>query len=518
MWRMKVLLIAMVLGSVWRFTAQLHASVKQDSLSRLSYAIDTVYGMERSYIRQYPIWTADWKNNFNRLEAGAAVEKGEWIRAQGSTKTQTYRLDTEGKTTWKGVHLYGRFSYMHAFEDSTRLRHQTRINESAPVYFGSLRYNRYERSVYQLKAVLQKDLKKNNLPLTLGIDYRVGEHFSNNDPRGAINDFQLNLLAGLGFRRGAWEYHIDSKYGYGRERVQVSYKNEKYTENTADSLYVNWLMNGYGNAYEKLSEIHYNDDMRRFGAGFHLRYQPTPGSTWKADLEWLREQQDFKQYTQSSNLFNLLNTYLKDQWRASLFWHRQWASNRHFIWLFAADAVEGWDEHPEFAVNNYVYRRTVYATELNMRYEQWLYSAGVKHVHTERHDGNTGVGNQFAQIDAQLGFGRSLYGIGKGQLQLLGSLDYRLPLDASLQFNALNETVFTRHILYYDYYYSQVASWKVGLNATYFFTTENGQFTWSVGLSADYAQRRAFEEDTGHPFMLPGKDRWSSMLQIRLFF
>lgn len=493
-----------------------------DSVSktdRVSYALDSVYGLQRDYIRRNPVWIADWQNNFNQLSLGTSYKKGNFISAQGSTQTRTYGFDTEGKTTWNKVHLYGRFSYSKAYEDSTRLRHQTRTNESAPVYFGSVRYNHYERSVYQIQTALQKDLMPENLPLTLGLNYRVGEHFSNNDPRASINDFQLNLLAALGYRADKWQYHAQIKYGYGRERVQVAYKNETYTENVEDTLYVNWYNNGYGNAIQKTKKINYNDDMKRFGAGVHLSYRPTRMNAWQADVDWLRERQQFKQYDDSPQIYFLFNTYQEDRLNGSLYWHHQSAENAHFIWGIAFEMVDGQDDHPTLGTNNYLYRKESYTSNFRLTKSQWQYHIQVGYHYLLQQDGNTSAMSEVSRLQLQLGLGRNwALGAAGHQLQAQVRGGYRLPLSGELAFNPINESYFVNHVIYHDYLYRYSSAAEAGTSFNYFFPGRSGRMNWSIGLSADYLFRGALPDYSFQPLSIPGKNRLNSALKVNVYF
>ncbi|GAA4786303.1 hypothetical protein GCM10023231_12800 [Olivibacter ginsenosidimutans] len=490
-----------------------------DQADRARYALDPVATYERVYIREQPIWIRNWKDNFNQLSLRTTYDKGRYIPAQGSTRTRAYYFDTEGKTTWRKVQLYGRFAYTKQYEDSTRLRHQTRINESAPLYFGSLRYNHYERSVYQLQAALQKDLLAENLPLTLGLNYRVGEHFSNNDPRGAINDFQLNLLAALGYRSPAWQYHATFRYGYGRERVQVAYKNEKYTENVEDPLYVNWYNNGYGNAIQKTNAINYNDDMKRFGAGAHVAYNANAANTWQADVDWLHEQQQFKQYNESPLTYALFNTYNEDRFTTSVFWKHHPSSNTDFNWNIHLEMIDGHDDHPTLGVSNYLYRKESYGSTWRLNKNRWHYLAAIDYHYLLQQDGNTSAMSEVSQLQFQLGFGRNwVLGTGGQQVQVQLRGGYHLPLSGEFAFNNINESYFVNHVIYYDYLYRYSPATETGASFTYLFPTGNKGMNWSIGLSADYILRGTLPDYTFQPLSIPGKNRLSSFLQVNVYF
>ncbi len=159
------------------------------------------------------------------------------------------------------------------------MRHQSRWNADAPLYFGSLRKNKYNRETYKLDAGIQRAFFDAKLPISLGIDYRLGSHYSNNDPRGDIKDMNLQFELSAGHNLPILSYHIAGIWGYGSERANVGYKNEKYTTNKEDPLYVNWMMNGFGSAKDRLKEINYYDIIHRKGVGAHILLKPNDRGT-----------------------------------------------------------------------------------------------------------------------------------------------------------------------------------------------------------------------------------------------
>ena len=116
-------------------------------------------------------------------------------------------------------------------EDSTQLRHQTRNNLDAPVYFGSLRKNYYERDIYEINGLARYDFLNGKLPVGISFDYHLGNHFSNNDPRGRVADFQFDNRLFVGYKFDNWNMYLTGLYGYGRERIGVGYKNDKNINN-----------------------------------------------------------------------------------------------------------------------------------------------------------------------------------------------------------------------------------------------------------------------------------------------
>jgi len=261
-------------------------------------------------------------NGYNSIEAKAAFDRGKWMAAQDAGQIRSLLLTTEGKTDRGNLSIWGRFGYGRTMEDSTRLRHQTRSNPDAPAYFGSLMNNYYERDVYKIDAVAQYRFLGGKLPATLGLDYRVGNHFSNNDPRARLADFQFSTSIALGRNFPAWSVHLKGMYGYGRERVGIGYKDEKRAVNTSDTLYINWYMSGYGYVRERLTYMRYNDDFARHGLSLHLARNFGSRARLYLNAGFTDERQLFKLYDNSPLGYEPMNRYDRMNYRIDLIWHR----------------------------------------------------------------------------------------------------------------------------------------------------------------------------------------------------
>lgn len=495
------------------------AAQPTDSLHRLPVGVDSISAFQLQQVHDQPVWLAALPNGYNRIMVTAAFDKGRFIPAQGSTQTQDYRVAAEGKTTWQGVQLYGRFGYGRTLEDSTRLRHQTRINPTAPVYFGSLRYNRYERSVYTFAVAAQRDAAHDNLPVTAALDYRVGEHFSNNDPRGGINDFQLNVLAGLGYRTGSWEYHLAGRYGYGRERVQIAYKNEKYTQNTENPLYVNWYMNGYGNAVQRISndQRRYDDDFRRFGADGHVCFEGARLGTWKLDAGWLRETQRFKRLDSSPQTYTLLNDYTLDRWSAALssVWRQQDTRTIQADLRVALDA--GHDDEPFYQAKNYTYRKEFADAGVRVSGARWHYGIRAGYEFIEQQDGVAGISNATSGLLAHMAGGYRFHMVDANFIGVNAVVGYRYALDNELVFPILAESPLSTHVVYHDYLYRASSAMQYQLSCSYAFSTAKSKW-WEIAASADYCRRGELPDHAFTAPSVPGKDLFGGQLRLSWFF
>ncbi|RZK57539.1 MAG: hypothetical protein EOO87_02635 [Pedobacter sp.] len=155
------------------------ASLTQSLVSK-SLSIDSALIQLYNFSKENPFFIEKMMpQKFNNLSVTYEYNKGRYIPVQGASKTQALSLFSEGKTTLEKFNLYGSFKYVRATEDSTRWAHQSRLNTNTPYYFGSIKNNHYERSVYKINAAVSRAMIGDNLPISLGVDYRLGNHFSN---------------------------------------------------------------------------------------------------------------------------------------------------------------------------------------------------------------------------------------------------------------------------------------------------------------------------------------------------
>lgn len=470
-----------------------------------------------NYLRESQVWIGpEMRDDFNAIELAIGYDKGNWIDAQGADKVRTLTARTEGKTSFNKFSIWGEFKYHRALEDSTSLRHQTRINADAPVYFGAHRRNYYERDVYSLAAVGQYGLQDYRWPITLGMDYRVGNHFSNNDPRGKINDFQLNSYLSIGHQADTWSVHMGGIAGYGRERISVDYKNDKYKENTADPLYINWYMNGFGRATRRLNNQNYNDDFLRYGARLHASLR-TPWGNLKGTLEALREEQKFKIYDTSPQTYSLLNHYTKDRYDLDLLWSTISEGDVQSNLRIQAGMIDGFDFNYELMRNNYTYRQEYARFHFLLKRHKTEWHLGAEFASTSQHDGSMAIWqkNQFIEPVAGLRYGFALADRQTIHPQIQGG--YRHPFSAQLTFPEGLAGDFSETIILYNAAYLSTPSAFVNISADYQFRRD-AKTAIGVKLDTQYRWRTASPVQQQHPTHWPGTDRWHSALTLGYYF
>lgn len=497
-------------------------AIAQDSLitsgvNHAEYAHSIVHHEIYEYMIANPVWIGRGVlDSFNVVNLGLGYTKGGWIDAQGADKIRSLRVGTEGKINLNKMSLWGRFRYNRAVEDSTMLRHQTRINTDAPLYFGSLRKNYYERDTYQLSVSAQYGLADHRWPVTLAIDYRVGNHFSNNDPRGRIADFQLDSYLGLGRKWENWSVHLGGILGYGRERVSIDYKNEKHKENTSDPLYVNWYMNGFGRATQKLSDLKYNDDFRRLGGRIHLSVVTNGWGSLFGTLQAVREKQHFKFYDNSPRTYRDLNRYTRDRYDVDLLWSFHGREQRATSFRFQSGAVDGKDLNYDLMRENYSFQQQYARLIFIRRQAPWEWNISSEWSSRSQHDASTGIRqkNQYFEPAAAI---RYQFALDHRQFLAPGAWGgCRHTFGDQIQFPQGLMGDFAEFIIPYNAAYLSTPSFFFGLGADYQFR-RSAKSAVGLTLKTTYRRRTHNLHDHAAPH-LPGLDRLTTEMTVGYYF
>lgn len=454
---------------------------------------------------------------FSKINIGANYEKGHFISAQNATKISQAYIATEGSAKLNSLSLWGSFRYEKSVEDSTMYNHQTRNNTTAPYYFGSPINLNYERALYNLKAMAEKNLFSKNLPIGFGADYRIGNHFSTNDPRGSVDDFQLNLVATIGYTffdrlkiGGAY------RYGYGQERVNIAYKNLSLSQNTLKPEYNNYLVNGYGEAYVYNSNRTYQNDLKRSGLDAYLNFTKSTFGDFYFTFSYLEEKQKFERVDAGG--FTYFNDYNLETNNFSLFWSKK-LGNKNISTLINYNNIDGKDLNYIYMANNYIYNRNSlsFKTNLSINSKNNLYNfyLATNQNEEQKQDGLTGNNIKYNRLDWSAGFGYSkttsqsnVWGVSLSGL-------YSVPL--SDYFNVPNSNVgqFTQKVIYFDYIYNTSTRLGGSLSADYSFKFFN-QIQAGLKATATYLNKQKVVDNSF--IFTPGQDRFSSNISLNLYF
>lgn len=495
-------------------------SVKNSLQQRQLYFSDSTKVNLYRFAISNPLFMLDlMPNQLSRISIAQQLEQGKFVAAQGSTKTNTSFLKSDGVTILNGIKLYGAFSYRKVFEDSTRFAHQSRSNTTSPYYFGSPKNNHYERSVYNFKAMGAKNVFQNKMMTGLDLDYTIGDHFSTNDPRGSLKEYQLNLSATLGYNFNPnLKFGIGYTQGYGQETVNIGYKNRENYESLNHPEYVNYLINGYGEPSPKTSNRKYNNMQTRSGFNFALTIANTSlGSFYLSGAQLDEHQQyDFRVNVGISELadYRLSKKILDAIWTKNV-------QAGTLTTQLTYQNLSGEDFNLTYAANNYLYT----ANQLQLRLAlstihqktRLNYNIALNQVDEERIDGITGnkVYDQNLVLNAGFGINKQLNTYHAAGIHL--GVHYGFNLDDQFAVSKANESYFTNYVIYHDYLYYTAQKVGASFSADYSFPFFNLMQS-TIRLNILYTHKQQLKSLDRAVVNLPGKDRLFSNLSFNLYF
>jgi len=456
---------------------------------------------------------------FSKISLAYSFNKGTYIPSQQATKINGGKLSTEGTVKLGHIKLFGGFSYSKTFEDSTRFSHQTRNNTSSPYYFGSPAYVHYERSVYSFQAMANKNFLREKLNLSIGTDYKVGDHFSTNDPRGSIAEYQFNLNAALGYTLSPFvKLGLGYRHGYGQEKVTIGYKNPRYYESSSFPMYYNHLVNGYGETKPILNERRYNDDQQRNGLDLYLDLNAGSLGNFNLFANYIEENQRYF----FANAFGFTD-YSKYNLKTSdikLLWNKMLA-NGSIGAQTQYQSVHGADYNIDFGANNYKYLSSSASAKLFLTTQtaKSIFNHFIKaaYLEEERIDGIRGNDVYFSHAMLMAGSGKRWIKEKSRYVSLGFTAHYQFPLSDDFTVAPANEAYFTRYVIYHDYLFNTSSAAGGEITVEYGFPILKMMLS-SIKLNALYKQKLDQKSLNRTIVTSPGKDRFSSNISLNLYF
>ncbi|MCZ4245673.1 DUF6850 family outer membrane beta-barrel protein [Pedobacter punctiformis] len=525
--RKLIIISIVIILSIFKVFAQTNEKAfRTQSLVSKSYSVDSALTQLYQFSKENPFFMEKMMpNKYNNLTVRYDFDKGHYIPVQGASKVQSLSLFSEGKTTLEKFHLYGSFNYQRSTEDSTRWAHQSRFSNSSPYYFGSIKNNHYERSVYKINAAVSRAMIADNLPLSLAIDYRIGNHFSNNDPRGDVRDFQLNINPAIGYNLSdKLLVGVGYQYGYGREQIGVGYKNSSYFENTVSEIFTNYLIKGYGSAQivQVKNLLRYDNNQDRQYAKAYVNYSITTDDNILLTLKKGNESQLFKRNFTDDVGFSEFMTYDIKHSSANLVWHKNTERSEVNLSVnYNYNAGAGYDN--ELAGINYINDQESYGLKLfyTLKNKNGLVhnlNFGVQHLEDIKKDGNYAVDISCSRVNFNAGWGINKQLSNNHSFGAAISAVYSLKTSSSFFARTENENVFYNYVIYPDYQFNTSNNYALGLSADYSFPTYKGIQT-SIKVSGNYIQHVGNYVDLQRTTLnTPGKDRFSSNISLNLYF
>ncbi|ATL49148.1 hypothetical protein COR50_19305 [Chitinophaga caeni] len=505
------------------------AVIGQDIPGDFRLAADSTRWNAYRLARDHAFWMEElMPTKYSQAIIKGNIVNGKLMDARDATNIKRVQASSEGITELSGFKLFGSFSYTKVLEDSTRMTQQSRDNPTAPYAFGSVKYNHYERSVYDLKANAYKNLTGKNLPLAIGFDYKIGKHFSNNDPRADIATFQMDINATLGYKLLDDKLKIGAGYrgGYGKEEIAIGFKKDAYYQSTRYPDYNNRLFIGYEYDFWHNNNRSYQTDFRRSGFGLYAEYQQGHHRAL-GHFEYTHEKQDYAWYGSSIDPYELSYYGVDYNDLGLLYMYRQDSStnlsvNYNMKMLYGKDFVL-FKYLGNITINEIInHELTVRRSRSNLHKTNNM-SVGVRYNSDSKKNGLYGNVLAYDHLVGNLTWGQQFCLKAPGRS--LGydlSLMYRYVLDQTFVMPGSSENVFEQYVIYHDYIYNASDIMGIGGQLQYSFLTGK---TVHVGLKLGANYQFSVKEGqlpgggiSRTVLSTPGKERFNLNAALQLFF
>ena len=457
---------------------------------------------------------------FNVITIGHKYADGDYIAGQDAEKIQQTYLQTEGKTILGDVALWGAFSFQNIKEDSTRWAHQTRNNLSAQLYFGSPALVSYNRRIYQFRAAANRNMIGNKLPVGLGLDYRIGDHYSTNDPRGQVSDYQFNLSATLGYQFSSrFKAGAGAHYGYGQERTNVAYKNRAYFESTVYPDYVNYIVNGYGAPFPRAGDRRFENNQTRMGFDAFLGFVDDALGDINIKTSLTREDQDYRFRSTSTALNQELNDYQLNSYLIDVVWNKK-IGDKQLTAILNYSNIDGSDYNYSYGANNYLYNQNQWSAKLlyhKAGKTAWNYLLEVSKNGEERQDGIYGNVIGYERLNIKPGVGLILQRSAEQSWGVHLSGIYSMAVAERFIVPGVMTDRFTQQVILHDYLYHTSDFFGGTLSGEYSFPGYK-KIQTSIRAAVSYQDVLNFRAINSMVTSVPGNNRVWADLSLNFYF
>lgn len=172
---------------------------------------------------------------------------GGFRKAQEAQITEKGGVRTEGISKFDRFITSGYFSFYRTWQDSLAWTTKGLEVDEQPYYYGSIKAGKYERFKYKLGGLASYNLIKNKLYIGTGLDYMYNSATRSVDPRPEVNTFHFTLKPEILYKWHSHTIGINALWGYGTEVTSITYKNDMYS--TGSNNYIDrkaYLVQGYG--------------------------------------------------------------------------------------------------------------------------------------------------------------------------------------------------------------------------------------------------------------------------------
>ena len=456
----------------------------------------------------------------------AYSRKGNFHKGQEAEKDASANFYTEGIETLGKFRLAGTFSIRRTWQDSLAWTAKGTELDAQPYYFGSSKAGEYQRQNYTLTGILAYEFIKDKVYLSSGIEYMFNNSTRNVDPRPSVRTFSIKLKPELTLKVRKQLVGISALFGYGDENIRLGYTNDNYRGNQGYPSRINYLLSGYGlltiRTSDRVSVL--NKENSYSGMGFsYASGMDNTKSVFRASLTYSRWKEESAYPIESSLADTDVGSFDMDSWRFSSVFRT--TTERNTIHQFYLDMQrnDGSDFNASVNGSNYSYLEQDVRAGYTLRKKAAMNTeleagAGFSFETLEKNDILSAhhVENQVLEPNLLIALYKRFSQSGRLSLSLRPAL--RIPIQQQISVPATQENVFTRGVVYPDYYYRSSRAVLFQGTAGYISPNIFKEFNTGMSLSVDYAKALNTASQQLASDFFPDEYRLQFKLGFNLYF
>lgn len=454
-----------------------------------------------------------------KIDVSFLQRQGGYHLSQDAYKTQTAEFYTEGIVNLGRFKVSGSFRFNKIWQDSLANNLSGEINPVSPYFYFATKAGKYERQNYNGEATVAYSLMKDKLYLSTGLEYDYHWTTGSVDPRPEVENLKLLVKPGVTYKYKQHFIGVEGVVGYGNETSGIIYKNRNFGFSLLYPERIYYLNHGYGYIAMKDQAIYQR--LRSYKGG-SLNYSST-GVNWKirALLSYFIENERNTREVEAKTKLSIHSRWNVDTWAGEVFLQRNTTTAKQQINLFAS-IKDGRDFDSLFNANNYQYTQQqagfsyLHQSIKRTKFQpEWGVQANFDR--NSRKDIVQAHTAEYAQINA--GLTANGYWNFKNGDRFSASVTpaIRIPIESTVIVPSTQETLFTKAIVYPDYYYWSSTAFQ--LNTSFRYISSRAIKEMPVGFFLNFGYTQRLNEDAAqYPAMTkPDKMQWTTNLGFTLY-
>ena len=447
--------------------------------------------------------------------------KGHFRRAQEAESKKVLKIATSGIATLGKFKTSGYFNFSRVYQDSLSWTTKGTEIDAQPYYFASSKAGEFERTLYDFGGILSYDLIKDKLSIASGLEYKFSSSTRSVDPRPSVQNALLILKPELIFRTNGHSIGLQALWGYGKERFSLVFKNRDFGASLGYPDRINYIIYGYGLIENMQSPQNTVRNERYKGAALNYATNFTSGNL-KATIGYKQWHDDNSFRTINSITNNLIGTFILDEITGNILANHVGSEHMHQISVNVLSA-SGQDKQVLYNSTNYRYDHQTLDAEYLIRFHHQRkktleLGASLNYDKLEKQDIVSAHYVQNTKVEPGLSAGMYFKNQNKDLFSVYLAGGYIIPFNGGISVAPLQETVFTRGVIYPNYTYDSSKAVRLSGKLNYISSSLFKEFKTGFSVQASYLSVAQLGEQFSNATFLPSKGRLNLNLAVNLYF